>query len=180
MSDRADEFRRKYQRNPQSGATFAFRTGAKAEKPGYKAFGSERQRQSDLWIRPSRANEETDVSIPYSSRKTMITDGGGFHISIFVNDDSILQIEVQGRNLGPLKDEPHPQSDEAAPDLWRKLLRGEVIWIQEFDPRVFEAPSEDAPVVTAIKVHRRALPQKSEEELLPGEKRIAGATRNRH
>ena len=180
MSDCTEKFREKYQRKPESGGgTFSFRNSAKAEKPVYKAFGIERHTQSDLWIRPNGANEETDFSIPYSFRKTMVTDGGGFHISIFVSDDSIEQIEIHGRNMGPLKGEPNPSSDEAMHDLWRKLLRREVIWIQEFDPRVWDAPSDGEPVITAIKVHRKALPEKRQEEL-PGELKVAGATRNRH
>jgi hypothetical protein len=181
MTDRTKEFREKYARKPENGVTFTFKNSAhtEPEKPVYKAFGTQRQRQTHLWIRPNGANEETDFSIPYSYQKTMITDGGGFHISMFFGDDSIQQIEIQGRNLGPHKGEPEPNSDEDMRDLWRNLLRGEVIWIQEFDPRKWEAPSEGATVVTAVKVHRKALAEKS-DELLPGEKRAVGGTRNRH
>jgi hypothetical protein len=182
MTDRTEEFRAKYQRKPEgNGGTFSFKPSAhaKAEKPVYQAFGTERQRQVNLWIRPNSANEETDLSIPYGYHKSMITDGGGFHISIFVNDDSILQIEIQGRNLGPQKGEPAPDSEDDTRDLWRKLLRGEVIWIQEFDPRQWDAPSDGAAVIAAIKVHRRAVVQNS-EEMLPGEKRAAGTTGRRH
>jgi hypothetical protein len=179
MTDHTQEFRQKYGRKPQSGqgTTFSFKS---SDKPVYKAFGMERQRQMHLWIRPNGANDETDLSIPYSFVKPMLCDGGGFHISIFVADDSIQQIEIQGRNLGPFKGDTNPGSDEAMHDLWRKLLKGEVIWIQEFDPRVWDVPSEGETVITAIKVHRKALSEKSEEELLPGERKIAGATRNRH
>jgi hypothetical protein len=184
MTDRTKEFRDKYARKPENGGTFTFKHSAhkEPEKPAYKAFGTQRQRQSDLWIRPNGANEETDFSIPYSFRKTMITDGGGFHISMFFGDDSIQQIEIQGRNLGPHKGEPGPDDDEDirdSRDLWRNLLRCDVIWIQEFDPRKWEAPSEGAPIITAIKVHRKERAQNT-EELLPGEKKVAGATGNRH
>jgi len=32
-----------------------------------------------------------------------------------------------------------------------QLLKGEVMWIQEFDARVWEAPADGEPVITAIK-----------------------------
>jgi hypothetical protein len=184
MADRTKEFTEKYERKPGNSGSFGFKKSAhkEPEKPAYKAFGTQRQRQSDLWIRPNGANEETDFSIPYSFRKTMITCGGGFHISMFFGDDSIQQIEIHGRNLGPHKGEPGPDDDEDirdSRDLWRNLLRCDVIWIQEFDPRKWETPSEGAPVVTAIKVHRKALAEKP-EELLPGEKKTVGTTRKGH
>lgn len=149
----------------------------KQKKPVYKAFGSERQRQNNLWVRTNNANTETDFSIPYPVHKKMITDGGGYHISIFVGDDSVVQIEIQGRNLGPFKGEPGQNED--AQDLWRKLLRWEAMWIQEFDPRVWDLPSDGEPVITGIKVHHRAAGEKPEDEVLPGELRIAG-TRKGH
>src|SRR5579862_7515078 len=123
MTDRTEEFRQKYSRKPENGhgASFTF----KSSKPVYKAFGTERQRQIYLWVRPNSANDETDFSIPYSFVKIMICDsGGGFHISIFVCDDSIQQIEIQGRNLGPFKGDTSPSSDDALHDMWRKLLKG--------------------------------------------------------
>jgi len=76
------------------------------------------------------------------------------HVSVFVADDSIQQIEIQGRNLGRTSD-TSPSSDDAMHDLWRKLLKGEVMWIQEFDARVWEAPADGEPVITAIKVIAR-------------------------
>jgi hypothetical protein len=178
MSDCTEKFREKYGRKPGNGngGTFTF----KNTKPVYKAFGSERQRQMYLWVRPNGANDETDLGIPYSFIKNLLCDGGGMHVSVFVADDSIQQIEIQGRNLGPHKGDTSPSSDDAMHDLWRKLLKGEVMWIQEFDARVWEAPADGEPVITAIKVHRKALPEKSEEEVLPGERKIAGAARNRH
>jgi hypothetical protein len=185
MTDHATEFREKYGRKPESGGTFTSKNSAhkQPEKPAYKAFSTQRQRQNHLWIRPNGANEETDLSIPYIYHKTMITDGGGFHISIFVADDSIQQIEIQGRNLGPLKGERTPNDDEDvrdSQDLWRNLLKGYVIFIQEFDPRVWPVPSDGEPVITAIKVHRKARPAPTEEEPLPGELKIAATARNRH
>lgn len=177
MTDHTQKFREKYGGKPGNGngGTFTF----KSTKPVYKAFGSERQRQIYLWLRPNIANDETDLGVPYSFVKTVLCDGGGFHISVFVSDDSIQQIEIQGRNLGPFKGDTSPSSEDAMLDLWRKLLKGEVIWIQEFDPRVWDVPPEGEPVITSIKVHRKALPERSEEEVLPGERKIAGA-RNRH
>jgi hypothetical protein len=176
MTDHTQGFREKYGRKPGNGngGSFTF----KNTKPVYKAFGTVNQRQISLWVRPNSANDETDFSVPYSYLKTMLTDGGGHHISSFVADDSILQIEIHGRNLGPFNGET--SNGEDTRDLWRKLLRNEVPWIQEFDARVWDAPADGEPVITAIKVHRKALPEKSEEEVLPGERKIAGATRNRH
>jgi hypothetical protein len=182
MADRTEEFRAKYQRPEGKGGSFTFRNGeaSKPGKPEYKAFGTERQRQNSLWVRTNNANSETDFSLPYPFHKKMITDGGGYHISIFVSDDSIVQIEIQGRNLGPSKGEPNPESNDGMQDLWRKLLRWEVIWIQEFDPRIWETPADGAPVITGIKVHHKLLAEKPEDERLPGELKVAGTTRNRH
>ncbi|HEY4052742.1 MAG TPA: hypothetical protein VGL74_03320 [Terriglobales bacterium] len=184
MTERTQEFREKYGRKPENGGTFTFKHSAhkEPEKPAYKAFSTQRQRQNNLWIRPNGANDETDLSIPYIYHKTMITDGGGFHISIFVADDSIQQIEIQGRYLGPLKGEAalNDDGDERdSQDLWRNLLKGYVIWIREFDARIYASPADGEPVITAIKVHRKAVAEKSEEELLPGERKIAGTTRDR-
>ena len=185
MTDHAQEFRQKYGRKPENAGTFPFKNSAhkESEKPTYKAFSTQRQRQNHLWIRPNGANEETDLSVPYIYHKTMITCGVGFHISIFVADDSIQQIEIQGRNLGPLKAEVGFNDDDDVrdtQDLWRNLLKGYVIWIQEFDARVFATPADGQPVITAIKVHRKALPKKPEEDLLPGELKVAATARNPH
>jgi hypothetical protein len=170
------EFRERYQRN----GTFTFRNSAQAkpQKLAYKAFSTERQRQIHLWIRPNDANEETEFSIPYSClSKPMYCDGGGFHISIFVNDDSILQVEIQGRCLGPHKGDISPDGEDALHDLWRKLLKNEVIYIQEFDPRKWDMPPDGEAVVLAIKVYRKPQPNKPDDEMLPGERKIVGATR---
>lgn len=177
MADRTEEFRAIYERKQGNGGSFSFKnpTPGNAGKPEYKAFGTERQRQNSLWVRPNNANSETDFSVPYPFHKKMITDGGGYHISIFCSDDSIVQIEIQGRNLGPFKGEPNQNEDTH--DFWRKLLRWEVIWIQEFDPRIWETPAEGIPVITGIKVHHKLLAEKPEEETLPGERKVANSNK---
>jgi hypothetical protein len=54
--------------------------------------------------------------------------------------------------------------------LHHKLLRHEVEWVREFDPRKWPAPAENAPCITAIEIRHRPLPERN-ADALAGEKK---------
>ena len=116
------------------------------------------QPQFELWVRTNSANADTDTAMPYSRRNHMITDGSGFVISQHY-DTPIISVTVQGRNLQ---------------ELFRKLLRHEVEWLMEFDPRKWAAPPEDAPCITGIEIKRKPLPERKDEGSLPGDQESTG------
>jgi hypothetical protein len=124
-------------------------------KEAYQAFNAVAQPQFDLWVRTNSANKDTDTAMPYSRRHHMITDGSGFVISQHY-DTPIISVVVQGRNLQ---------------ELFRRLLKHEVEWVMEFDPRKWAAPPEDAPCITGIEITRKPLPERKDDDMLPGEKK---------
>lgn len=129
-----------------------------AGKEAYQAFGAVAHPEFELWIRTNSANTNTDTSLPYSRRSHMITDGNGFVISQHY-DTPIISVTVQGRNLQ---------------ELFRKLLRHEVEWVMEFDPRKWASPPEDAPCITGIEIKRKPLPAQKDDDALPGDRGPAG------
>lgn len=120
-------------------------------KEAYQAFNAVPQAQFELWVRPSSTNKNADTAIPYSRRNHMITDGSGFVISQHY-DTPVISVTIQGRNLQ---------------DLFRKLLKHEVEWLMEFDPRKHAEPPADAPCILDIKITRKPLPE-SKDDTLPG------------
>lgn len=127
-------------------------------KEPYAAFNALPQAQFDLWLRTNSANPDTDTTLPYSRRNHMITDGSGFVISQHY-DTPVISVTVQGRNLQ---------------ELFRKLLRHEVEWLMEFDPRKWATSPEDAPCITGIEIKRKPLPERKDDDALPDEKRYLG------
>lgn len=153
MSVMDEKYRRKNSSEAAAspGAMGVLRAAADEE---YKAFNSAAHSKFQLWFRTSDASPHANTSMPYSYVNHMITDGGGFVISMHFSTP-IVSVTLQGRNLG---------------DLWRKLLEHEVEWVMEFDPRKWATPPEDAPCITGIEIVRKSLPE-SEADGLPGEKK---------
>ncbi len=152
-------FDEKYRKKNLVGAPAAPVVAAPREPIGkepYQAFNAVPQPQFELWVRTNSANADTDTALPYSRRNHMITDGGGFVISQHY-DTPVISVTVQGRNLQ---------------ELFRKLLRHEVEWLMEFDPRKWATPPEDAPCITGIEIKRKPLPEKKDGESLPGENAV--------
>src|SRR5579863_10407567 len=129
-----DEKYRKKALGAESAATVAAPPKETSGKEPYQAFNAVTQPQFELWVRTNSANADTDTALPYSRRNSMITDGSGFVISQHY-DTPIISVTVQGRNLQ---------------ELFRKLLRHEVEWVMEFDPRKWAAPPEGEPCITGI------------------------------
>jgi hypothetical protein len=137
---------------PASGAMELLQEAAKDE---YKSFNASAHPETDLWVRVSDANGNSDVALPYSYRTHMIYDGGGFMISMQFNTP-VISVTLHGRNLH---------------DLFRKLLKREVEWVMEFDATKWDALAGDAPCITGIEIKRKPLAEKEEEGgTLPGEK----------
>lgn len=150
------DFEEKYRRKVAGGELAAIVAGparTAPDKEPYQAFNASPQAQFDLWVRTSSANENTDTSLPYSRRNHMITDGGGFLISQHF-DTPVISVMVQGRNLQ---------------ELFRKLLRHEVEWIMEFDPRLWPTPPDDAPCITAIQIKRKPLQEEKGDNVNSGD-----------
>jgi len=124
----------------------------------YKAYNVVAHPEFELWVRPNAANENGDTSLPYGRRSHMITDGNGFVISQHY-DTAIISVKLQGRNLQ---------------DLFRKLLKHEVEWVMEFDPRKWATPPDGEPCITGIEITRKPLPEKRDDDTLPGERRPSG------
>jgi hypothetical protein len=141
--------------SPSPSAAQVLQTAAKDE---YKAFSGSAHPEFDLWVRTAQANEFTDAALPYSCRNDMMTDGSGFVISMHFSAP-LISVTLHGRNLG---------------ELFQKLLRHEVVWLMEFDPRKWDTPADDAPCITGIEVKHKPLPEKTEDSALPGEKKPAG------
>jgi hypothetical protein len=120
----------------------------------YEAFHCQSEPQFDLWLRTGDSNEDPETSIPYARRNKMTTDGAGFLITMHF-DGPVLSVRLHGRGLA---------------QLHHKLLRHEVEWVREFDPRKWQAPAESEPCVTAIEIRHRPLPEKN-PDALAGEKK---------
>jgi hypothetical protein len=88
----------------------------------------------------------------------MITDGSGFVISQHY-DTPIISVTVQGRNLQ---------------ELFLRLLRHEVEWLMEFDPRKWATPPENAPCITGIEIKRKPLPERKDDSSVPGDQEPTG------
>jgi len=151
----------KTQAPPAASTIETVKAPVESEKQEYKAYNATSHPEFELWIRPNAANDDTDTSMPYSYRNHMITDGSGFVISMHFNTP-IICVTVQGRNLG---------------DLFRKLLKHEVEWVMEFDPRKWANPPADAPCITGIQIARKPIPdKKTADDSLPGEKKPTDKT----
>jgi len=151
----------KYRRKDPGAEPAATPAASPKETPGkeaYQAFNPASHPEFELWIRTNSANADTDTALPYSRRNHMITDGSGFVISQHY-DTPIISVTVQGRNLQ---------------ELFRKLLRHEVEWVMEFDPRRWATPPEDAPCITGIEIKRKPLPEQKDDDMLPGERKTSG------
>jgi hypothetical protein len=138
-----EEKYRKKSLGPEPAAPVAAPPKDAPGKEIYQAFNAVQQPEFELWIRTSGVNTDTDTSLPYSRRNHMITDGSGFVISLHY-DTPIISVTVQGRNLQ---------------ELFRKLLRHELEWVMEFDPRKWAAPPEGEPCITGIEIKRKPLPE---------------------
>lgn len=149
-----DEKYRKKNLGAEAAATVAAPVKDACGKEPYQAFNAVTSPQFELWVRTNAANADTDTAMPYSRRNHMITDGSGFVISQHY-DTPVISVTVQGRNLQ---------------ELFRKLLRHEVEWLMEFDPRKWATPPEDAPCITGIEIKRKPLPERKDDDTLPGEK----------
>jgi hypothetical protein len=155
-------FEEKYRKKTPGDAAPAAATPAievlkAAAKEEYKACNTSAHPELELWVRTSAANPNAETSIPYSYRNHMITDGSGFVISMHFSTP-VISVTLQGRNLG---------------ELWRKLLRHEVEWVQEFDPRKWAVPGDGEPCITGIQIARKPLPE-TDDGRLPGEKKESG------
>jgi hypothetical protein len=153
MSGFEEKYRRKIP-GAEPAATPAVPTKETSPKEAYQAFNAVSQPQYELWVRTNSANADTDTAMPYSRRNHMITDGSGFVISQHY-DTPIISVTVQGRNLQ---------------ELFRKLLRHEVEWLMEFDPRKFATLPEDAPCITGIEITRKPIPEAKDSDALPDDK----------
>lgn len=142
---------------PAADAMEVLREAAKDE---YKAYNSSAHPEFNLWVRTGPGNAFADVSIPYSYCNHMITDGSGFVISLHYSTP-VICVTLHGRNLQ---------------DVWRKLLRHEVEWVMEFDPKKWDTPAEGEPCITGIEVTHKPLPGKTEDDAPPGEKKTAAST----
>jgi hypothetical protein len=120
----------------------------------YDPFRFQSDPQFDLWLQTSDANEDPETSLPYGRRNKMTTDGAGFLITMHY-DGPVLSVRLHGRGLK---------------ELHYKLLRHEVEWVREFDPRKWQAPAEGKPCVTAIEIRHRPLPERN-TDAVPGEKK---------
>jgi len=127
-----------------SGAMDLLKDAAKEE---YKAFNGSAHPETDLWVRTSDANANADVGMPYGYRNHMIYDGAGFVISMHFGTP-IISVTLHGRNMH---------------DLWRKLLKREVEWVMEYDPKAWDAPAEGVACITGIEIKRKPLPESDEE-----------------
>jgi len=137
---------------PASGAMELLHEAAKDE---YKAFNSSAHPETDLWVRVSSASKHADIAMPYGYRNHMIYDGDGFLISMHFGTP-IISVTLHGRNMH---------------DLFRKLLKREVEWVMEFDPKKWEPLSDDAACITGIEIKRKPIFEKEEDGgTLPGEK----------
>jgi hypothetical protein len=158
-------FDEKYRRKTPGAEPAAPVAAPPTESPGkesYQAFNAVTQPQFELWVRTNSANSDTDTAMPYSRRNHMITDGSGFVISQHY-DTPIISVTVQGRNLQ---------------EIFRRLLRHEVEWLMEFDPRKWAAPPEDAPCITGIEIKRKPLPEPRNDDAARGEKTPPAKPRN--
>lgn len=154
-------FEEKYRRKTPGAESAATPAAPPRETPGkeaYQAFNPAAHPEFELWIRTSSVNGDTDTSLPYSRRNHMITDGSGFVISLHY-DTPIISVTLQGRNLQ---------------ELFRKLLKHEVEWVMEFDPRKWAAPSEGEPCITGIDIKRKPLPKTKTGDAPPDEKESSG------
>jgi hypothetical protein len=152
-------FEEKYRRKtlgPEPAAAVAAPLRDACGKEAYQAFNAVPQAQFDLWVRTSSANQNSDTAMPYSRRNHMITDGSGFVISLHY-DTPIICVTMQGRNLQ---------------ELFRRLLKHEVEWLMEYDPRKHAAPADDAPCILDIKISRKPLPEN--KDTLPGGQEPSG------
>lgn len=152
-------FEEKYRRKTpgtEPAATVAAPPKDASGKEAYQAFNAVPQPQFDLWVRTNSANRNSDTAMPYSRRNHMITDGGGFVISLHY-DTPVICVTVQGRNLQ---------------DLFGRLLKHEVEWLMEFDPRMHTEPSADAPCILDIRIDRKPLPEN--KDALPGGQEPSG------
>jgi len=148
-------FEEKYRRKtpgPEPAALAAAPPKDASGKEVYQPFNAVPQAQFELWVRTNSVNADTDTAMPYSRRNHMISDGGGFVISQHY-DTPIISVTIQGRNLQ---------------DLFRKLLKHEVEWLMEFDPRKHAAPADDAPCILDIKISRKPLPENKSDDTVQG------------
>ena len=148
-----DEKYRKKSPGAEPAATVAVPARDATGKEPYQAFNAVPQAQFELWVRTNSGNKNSDTAMPYSRRNHMITDGSGYVISQHY-DTPVISVTVQGRNLQ---------------ELFRKLLRHEVEWLMEFDPRKWAAPPDDAPCITGIEIKRKPLPEQREGDVPTGE-----------
>jgi hypothetical protein len=105
----------------------------KVEYQAYR-FSSSGQAPLCLWIRRHVGKGACDFAPTYAYRRSLNYDGNGYFISMNYTD---CRVQVFGRNLH---------------DLFLKLLRCEVEWIQEHDPQNWKPPEAATPIITAIKV----------------------------
>ncbi len=133
-----------------------------AAKDEYKACNTSAHPETDLWVRVSDANSNADVVLPYSYRNHMIYDGAGFVISMHFSTP-VISVTLHGRNLD---------------DLFRKLVKREVEWVMEYDPKKWEALPENAPCITGIEIKRAPLPERKhdDDDTTTGEKIAPGKT----
>jgi hypothetical protein len=103
-------------------------------------FSSALQAPPTLWVRCHVGKSACDFAPAYAFRRHLHYDGNGYFIGMNYTD---CRVQVFGRNLH---------------DLFLKLLRNEVEWIQEHDPRKWQTPSEEssAPIITSIKISFKA------------------------
>ncbi len=125
-------------------------------KDDYKAFYPQTQAQFDLWIRPNAANASPATSIPYSRRVNMTVDDGWFVIIMQFDSGPVQSVRLHGRNLE---------------EVFMKLLGHEVVYVREFDPRIWPELPEGEACITGIDVRYRLEPRaKEEDDTLPGER----------
>ena len=160
-------FEEKYRRKPVGGQATVVETEAPpslpvggamdllkdAAKDEYKAFNASAHPETDLWVRVSDANSNADVALPYSYRNHMVYDGAGFVISMHFST-AVISVTLHGRNLQ---------------DLFRKLLKREVEWVMEYDPKKWESLPDNAACITGIEI-KRAPVKNGDDDAATGER----------
>ncbi len=110
-------------------------TATDTEASVYQAFQLSPTSRHALWLRVKKNDLIPQTAPSFSYVRNMAIDWTGTWIVLMFQN--LMVVELYGRHMN---------------ELFEHLLSHKVVWIQEFDPRLWKEPAQHDPCITRIKI----------------------------